>query len=342
MGGGLLLAAVGLLLWGQVSDRSGQFTRHLSTVFVSIVLEAMPFVMLGSIIGGVIEVFVSRQRLGRLLPRRRSLSIVVAGALGLVMPVCECAIIPVTRRLVRKGVPFSTAVAYLLAGPLVNPLVAASTAVAYAGDGRVVAIRLGFGYVIACAVALIVDRLFPGDAAVRSDFAQQSEVCAHGCGHDHGHDHDPGHDHDSKPIEPFRSRCVTALRHASDDFLTVGQFLVMGAFVAALLQTTPVRQALLDMGQSPAASIAIMMALAVLLNLCSEADAFVAASFRMILPLSAQMAFMVLGPMLDLKLIAMYLSFVRVRPLVVLVVLLCVFVFTTMWWSHTWLEGVGL
>jgi uncharacterized membrane protein YraQ (UPF0718 family) len=334
----MLAAAVALLAWGHASESGTQFIRHFSTVFVSIVLEAMPFVMLGSIIGGIIEVFVSRERMAKLLPRRRSVSIFAAGGLGMLMPVCECAIIPVTRRLVRKGVPFSTAVAYLLAGPLVNPLVAASTAVAYAGDWRVVAIRLGFGYVIACTAALIIDRIFPGDRALRADFARADDSCAHDCGHDHSHDHT--HDHAKRA--PFGTRCLAVLRHASDDFVVVGQFLVMGAFIAGLLQTTAVRQMLLDLGQNPGAAIAAMMTLAVLLNLCSEADAFVAASFRMVLPLSAQMAFMVLGPMLDLKLVAMYLSFVRVRPLIVLIVLLCVLVFAAMWLSHGWMEGVSL
>ena len=99
--------------------------------FVSIVLEALPFVILGSLVSGIIEVFVPKEAVARLLPRRKLLGVLAAASLGLLVPVCECAVIPFTRRLVRKGVPFSTAVAYLLAGPTVNVLTGSSTLLAY-------------------------------------------------------------------------------------------------------------------------------------------------------------------------------------------------------------------
>ena len=336
------------LLWvghsASTPPRARDAVGALTVTFVSIVLEALPFIMLGSLLGGLIEVYVSRERISSILPRRHSVAILVAACLGLVFPVCECAIVPVTRRLVRKGVPFSVAVAYLLAGPIVNPLVGASTFVAYNADWTVVAIRLLSGFAIAVLVALVMDRIFPGQRALLPDAENRPTTgfaapkCA--CAHDHtadNHDNHAAHgDHSVQPTPPvnfapwFPRRLVHALEHGADEFLYVSQFLIIGAFVAALSQTLVSRQAFLALAGTPAAGILMMMVLAVVLNLCSEADAFVAASFRGALPLSAQLAFMVLGPMLDLKLIAMYLSFVRKRAITMLIVLMSVLVFVAM------------
>lgn len=301
----------------------------LGITFVSIVLEALPFVLLGALLGGFIEVFVSRERISSLLPRNRTLATLVAGCLGLVFPVCECAIVPVTRRLVRKGVPFSVAIAYLLAGPIFNPIVASSTWVAYSGDVMIVATRLVCGFAVAVFVALLMDEFFPGQRALLSSAGGQAipDVAGAPCTCEHDHDHC---DTAAPPTVPLRQRIRHAFEHAGDEFLHVSQFLIVGAFVAALSQTLISRQAFVTLADSPPASIALMMGLAVVLNLCSEADAFVAASFRYLLPQSAQLAFMVLGPMLDLKLIAMYTSFVRPRAILLLVTLLCVVVFAMM------------
>ncbi len=305
----------------------------LSITFVSIVLEALPFVMLGSLIGGLIEVFVSRDRITALLPRNVTAAVFVAACMGIVLPVCECAIIPVTRRLLGKGVPFSVAVAYLIAGPIVNPLVAGSTAVAYSGDPimpAMVVTRLLCGFTIAVFVARLMDEVFPGRKALVPGAVENKlrSACDHGCGC--GHEHDHAHDHEHAAPQKLSKRCMTALEHGADDFLHVSQFLIIGAFVAALSQTVISREAFLSLAETPSASIGVMMLLAVVLNLCSEADAFVAASFRTSLPAAAQMAFLVLGPMLDLKLIAMYLSFVRKRALTMMILLMVGLVFGMM------------
>lgn len=323
----------------------------LSIIFFSIVLEGLPFVMIGALIGGLIEVFLSRERVTALIPKNDIAAVFVAGLMGILIPVCECAVIPVTRRLLRKGVPFAAAVAYLLAGPIVNPIVASSTAVAYGGDWSIVVVRLLAGYGVAVAVGLVVGEMFPGTKALLASWTAGMAADQHAHGHDHNHDHGDaescaddtcshGHAH-GDPRAPWYRRVLTAFGHAADDFILIGQFLVIGAFLAGLSQTLISREDFLALGQTPSAAIALMMGLAVLLNLCSEADAFVAASFQSslpgeppTLPVAAQMAFMVLGPMLDLKLVAMYLTFVRKRALTVMIVLMVTFVFTLMLMYH--------
>jgi uncharacterized protein len=307
--------AVGLLIFFR---HQPQF-HAIAITFVSIVLEAFPFMLVGTLIGGCLEVFVSREKITRWLPKRRWTAIFGAAGLGLLFPVCECAVVPVVRRLLQKGMPLSAAVAFLLAGPIVNPLVAASTAVAYFFDGRVVAVRLLLGYLIAATVGLLMDLFFTEIQAVRKEVVNN-----------------PPQPPAMTSIEDgirfgFREKVHLAVAHAAGDFLDIGRFLVIGAFLAGLLQTIIPRQLLMSMADTPALSILVMMALAIILNLCSEADAFVAASFRSTpVPLSAQMAFMVLGPMLDIKLILMYLNVFRIRALVVLAGLTIFFVFFSM------------
>jgi len=271
--------------------------------FVSIVLEAFPFMLVGALVGGFIEVFVPREWVARVLPHGRMSSVFLAAGLGLVLPVCECAVVPVVRRLLRKGVPLGAAVAYLLAAPIVNPVVAASTAVAYTFSWKVVGTRLVLGYAVAVLVGFLMMRFFPAGDALAEGLDDDGDQC----GHEHGHN------------RGLLGKAGDALRHASDEFFDVGRFLVVGAFFAAILQAVVSRDAVLSVSGYTTLSVLAMMALAVLLNLCSEADAFVAASFRSTgLPLSAQMAFMVLGPMLDIKLLAMYHGVFRRKAIIAL------------------------
>jgi uncharacterized membrane protein YraQ (UPF0718 family) len=287
--------------------------------FVSIVLEAIPFMMVGALVGGVIEVFVSREWLTARLEGRGRVAVFGAAALGCVFPVCECAVVPVVRRLLRKGVPFPAAVAYLLAAPIVNPIVAASTLVAYKYDWRFVAVRMGGGYVIAVSIALLVGRLFPGDRAVRGE-GGLDECCPH-C-------------HDDAPSTLW-GRLVAAVGHGSDDFFAVAGFLVVGAFIAAFARTLiNVSDTFRVLTDTPWLAILLMMGMAVALNLCSEADAFIAASFRGVLSPAAQMAFLLLGPILDVKLVLMQLSIFRKRAVLVLVVCMVAAVFAVAMAAH--------
>jgi hypothetical protein len=302
------MVAVAVFLLLPIVAGNNHGIRTFALVFLSIVLEALPFMLIGSCVGGLIEVFVSRERLTAHLPRRAWAVTCVAAAMGLVFPVCECAVVPVVRRLTRKGLPLSAAVAYLLGGPIVNPIVGASTAVAYAFDWRVVAARLGCGYAIAVAVGLLMGRVFAKRPALLDSNAEGAHHAC-GCGHEHVE-----HKHTGR----IGKSLVSAFQHACDDFLAVAHYLMIGAAIAALAQTVLERGVVLDFAGLPVVPSMAMMALAILLNLCSEADAFIAASFRGLLPLPAQMAFMLTGPMFDLKLLLMYRTLFTRRAIVVL------------------------
>jgi uncharacterized membrane protein YraQ (UPF0718 family) len=294
----------------------------LGIIFVSIVLEALPFMLLGTLIGGFIEVFIPREKITRWLPDESWWTVFVGAGIGILFPVCECAVVPLVRRLLHKGVPLGAAIAFLLGGPIVNPLVAASTAVAYFADWSVMVSRMMIGYLIAVAIGFLMGLIFSKARAVRAEvFPEPSAENTAPCS-----------SHPNAKVLP--ERAALAVRHAAGDFLDIGRFLVIGAFIAAVLQTLVPRHLFAAVAGTPVLSILLMMVLAIVLNLCSEADAFVAASFRSsLVPFSAQLAFMLLGPMLDIKLILMYLRVFQLRAIAALTAFtfLAVF-FATIFW----------
>lgn len=318
---GILFFAATLVLFllGQSPAWSG-LIGNLSINFLAMVVEALPFMLIGSLAGGLIEVFVPVRLVERIFGRHPLPATLLAGGMGLLFPVCECAIVPVVRRLLGKGVPLGVAVTFLLSGPIVNVVVAASTAIAYSYNWQVVALRLGCGYAIAVGLGLLMGALWrnrkplvPG--ATRS--------CPSGCGHVHC-------TAEAGPHTGLAGRLRHAFAHALDDFFAIAFYLIIGAFLAAFVRSVLSVDLFARLLAAPGQAIALMMGMALLLNLCSEADAFIAAGFRGLLPPSAQLAFMVLGPMLDGKLMLMYLGVFRIRFIVTLAAAILVAVFAAM------------
>ncbi len=301
--------------------RSESFTTF-SIIFSAIVLEALPFMLLGTLIGGFVEVFLSQKQLIRFLPKNKRLSIVAAAFMGIFFPVCECAIVPVVRKFIQKGMPLGAAVSFLLGGPIVNPLVFSSTLVAYSFSVEIAFLRVGLGVCIAITVGMLIHSLIKEDQALLLSSARSGFDC-----HNNGCNHNHMLFENLSLVKKIRA----ALYHGAVDFYDIGRFLIIGAFIAAALQTLVARQTFLSMTSGPILAIVAMMALAVILNLCSEADAFIAVSFKPLgLPLSAQMAFMVLGPMLDIKLILMYMSVFTRKMILILIFNICQVVFLVM------------
>lgn len=324
----ILLFALAALVVGMISREP--IIGDLAINFVAIVLEAMPFMMVGAVVGGIIEVCVTPEFVQRALAGRTTGTVFVAAALGIIFPVCECAIAPIVRRLIAKGVPRSAAIAFLLGAPIVNPLVAASTWLAYRGNWGMVSTRMICGYVIAVSVAFVFDAMFRHQSVVLHGSGGACEHSCHHCEQD-GHHAVPS---------SFLAKILDALTHARDDFFTIGKFLIIGAFVAALARATIDVVAFRQLFASPLDSILAMMGLAVTLNLCSQTDAFIAAGFRGIFPDTAQMAFMVLGPMLDLKLMLAYFTMFRGRIIGSFSLLTVVAVLVAMMVLHYGIGGI--
>lgn len=303
------------------------FSFNLSDfVFVwwGLLYEALPFLALGALLSGVVERCVSRETVARFFPRNRWLGIGASALLGLVFPMCECGVVPVVRRLLLKGVPVSCGIAYLLASPIINPLVIASTVLAFRNTGgwAVAGLRVAGGFAIAVLVSVAVWRLLGEKNVLR-----------------HSNNEPADHNHDRRG-----SVLRDVLSIAAGDFMLIGATLVVGGAIAALINGGFSRAAMEPFANNPLTAVSGMMGLAVALNLCSEADAFVAASFYAF-PLAAKLAFLVLGPMLDVKLMLMYSTVFKPRAIMMISgsVALLVFVFgvTGYAWMPALLGGGG-
>jgi uncharacterized membrane protein YraQ (UPF0718 family) len=309
LGGGLLAitVAVGLLaVAGRVPTAlagPGPALGALTTIFLGIFIEAVPFVLLGVLVSSALHLFVGEELVARLTPRQPVLAGLTGGLLGLVFPVCECGVVPVCRRLVQKGAPLSLGVALLLAAPVVNPVVIASTWVAFGGDWRIVAWRVGLTLAIAVAIGSIV-ALHPEPRRLLA--APLAPPPAH-----HGHSHRGG------PGERLRA----LLWHSGAEFVEMSRYLILGALLAALLQMVVPRPALLALGDWPVAAVLVMIALAVVLSICSTVDAFIALTFASAFGPGALLAFLVFGPMIDIKSTLMFLTIFRRRAVAVIVLL---------------------
>lgn len=302
----LALLIVGLLLIiGESSLRATSLADRLQTfvtIFLSIFIEAVPFLLAGSLVSGFISVFVDQQLLDRFTPRQPFLAALTGASLGLVFPVCECGVVPVTRRLYQKGLPLSMGVAFLMAAPVINPVVFASTYAAF-GFGPIFWGRIGFSFLIAVIIGFIFSFAKPQEILLT---AQET--------HDHCH-----HPHGNPAT---RSQLVwQALSTGGDDFLDMARYLIAGAMLAAGMQTLVPQSALLALGAGPVASVLVMMVLAFVLSVCSTVDAFLALAFVNTFTPASVLAFLVFGPMVDIKSSLMFLGVFRRRTVMYLILL---------------------
>jgi uncharacterized membrane protein YraQ (UPF0718 family) len=282
--------------------------------FSSILWEAMPFIVLGALIAGILEELLPQQLIGRIMPRYAVPAVMLGGMLGLVFPMCECGIVVVMRRLLRKGLPLAVCIAYMLAGPIVNLVVLLSTYVAFFPHGigvEMVALRAGLGFVIACVTGLVVYLLEKrtGTAALLKPLALPPAARTTGAGEDGA----------PAPKKSAFRRLANISETALHDFVDITVFLILGAALAAMVKMYVGPEQIGTFSSDyPHLSIPAMMMLAVVLCLCSEADAFVAASFTK-MSVSSKLAFLVLGPMLDIKLILMWTRVFRTKLILVIV-----------------------
>ena len=269
-----------------------------SAITTAIFVEAMPFLAMGALLSAIIEIFVSPDRLIRYLPKGKVTGVMVGVAAGLILPTCECGVVPIVRRLIQKGVPIPTAVAFMLSAPVINPVVIASTAVAFQGDLSLILGRIFMVALVAMIIGLIAGRM--GNIMLNSVDTDSPTT-------DHPHEHSGGmaNQHQSHDSMSILGKIVEVLRHASHEFIDMGKYLILGAVAAGLIKTYLPTSFLSFFVASPTMEILGMMSLAILLSVCSEADAFVAASF-VSFSAASRLSFVVIGPMIDLKLIGMY------------------------------------
>ena len=331
---------------------------NFAIAFLSILLEGAPFILIGTLFSGFLGVYLPAGAMEKMLPKNKTAAVCISALLGLLLPVCECAVVPVIRRLVGKGLPVSCAFAYMLAAPIINPITILSTWNAFPAlegwDSRpefFTFSRLLLGYASAVLVGLLVLRV-PLGKILRSHVLPEKEhshdhkSCDHGhehhdhdhersCDHshkdehehcehhDHSHDehhscdHDHEHHHDHDHSSHGQNRVILAMRAALKDFTDVGVYFTIGVIITALFNVgiAPGAEWLESMEGSDFGQTAAFMALAFLLSLCSTSDAFIAATLAPPTAArnAARLAFLVYGPMMDVKLIFLYSTIMKPR-----------------------------
>lgn len=276
---------------------------QMNTVFLSILIEALPFVLIGSIIAGMIQVFVSEQMIAKIIPKNKVGSVIVASLVGFLFPSCECGIVPIVRKLIAKGVPTYAGIAFMLTAPIINPIVLFATYIAFGNNWTFVWGRALLAILVANLVGLLLAYFFPGNQLKIREIA-------------------------ATPVAlPLRKKIWHTLTHAVDEFFDTGKYLILGALIAAAIQTYVHTATLLSLGQGKMSGSLVMMALGFILNLCSEADAFIASSFRTTFSTSALVAFLVYSPMIDLKNVMMMLGSFKTKFVVGVVAFTTIAVF---------------
>ena len=277
---GLELLAVGLVAAVLLRPRfAGVFDdaalQTWSTIFVSITIQALPFLVLGVLISGAIAAFVPAAAIARLLPRSSRLSVPIAGLAGAALPGCECGSVPIAGRLTARGASPAAAFAFMLSAPAINPIVLVATAVAFPGRPDVVLARFAASLLCAIVVGYVWARF--GDPDLVREIREH-----HGDG----------------------SRWGMFTHVATHDFLHAGGWLVLGGMAAATLQVVVPRSVLDTVAGNEVLAILALAVLAVVLAICSEADAFVATGLNQF-SFTSRLVFLVVGPAVDIKLIAL-------------------------------------
>jgi len=307
------LAAIAALLaaLAAAGAAAGPAFETMGVIFVSIVVEALPFVLIGAVVSAAVATFVSDRVFGDLARLPRALQVPGAAAAGACFPVCECGSVPVARRLLLRGGDRAAAITFMLAAPVLNPIVLGATWIAYSSRGQALemtASRAALGLAVAVAVGLVVARFSRGGLLRGSEDAGaagpvEPDPAAEACDH---------------ALGAGGARGGAFVTHLVGDFLFMGRFLVLGAGVAAAIQTLLPQTLLAGIGGAPVVAVLTMVGLAMALSLCSAADSFVAVSFTAF-PVSAQLGFLVVGPVIDAKLAFLYGATFRARFMVVLV-----------------------
>lgn len=272
-----------------------------TAIFLGIFIEASPYLLLGTLASGFVEVFFKREEIAALFPRKRFLGAIVGSAMGMVFPVCECGVVPLTRRLFHKGMPPAMGISFLLAAPIINPITIASTYAAF-GPGPELYGRVGLAFIAAVTTGLVFS-LQPDQQQIMRPvpmpaptLQMQPEVRA-----------------------PLTRRLQRMMEIAGDEFFEMGRYLVIGSLLAALMQTFIPQSALREAGQGPLLSVVVMVVIAVLLSVCSTVDAFIALAFTSTFSTGSILAFLVYGPMADIKSTLLYLRVFQTRSVIYMV-----------------------
>lgn len=284
---------------------------NFAVIFTSIILEALPFIFIGSLISSLIQLFVSEETIAKILPKNRLLALMAASVVGVFLPICECAIIPIAKRLIKKGVPVGVATTFMLSTPIINPVVILSTYYAFGSNIKFLFLRISGGIIAAIVIGFILSTLDKNKDEVLkvNDYNFDDDLCFCGTSHNYSEK---------------KSTISALLDNVGSEFLDVSKYVIFGAILSAIFQVLVSRDSLNYLGNNSLLSVVAMMSLAFILSICSEADAFIASTFVGQFTSGSIVAFLIFGPMLDIKNTLMLIGAFRKRYILLLLISICV------------------
>lgn len=306
-----------------------EFIKNIAIIFLSIFLESLPFLLLGSFISSIIERFISDETMAKIIPKNVFWGSLVGIFLGFFLPACDCAVIPVAKRLIKKKVPLNVAVSFMLASPIINPVVLISTYMAFSKiNMNIFYLRLTLGIGISLIAGVIMGLLFKNNV-VKNCIEEYEEECS--CHKDVVCHHN--HIHQSGVLKTIKF----ILRHTLFDSFNVIKYLMYGALLSSFIQVMMPRQILLFFNSSKILSVIILMFFAYLLSLCSTSDSFIGKSLLSSFNAEAVTAYLLLGPMIDVKNTIVLLGHYKKKFVLYLIFIIFILVF-----ALSFLSGVIL
>lgn len=314
--------------------------QNAFTLFLSLLVEAFPFLLLGVLLSSALLLFIDENKLIKHMPRNPILGAIVGSGIGFLFPVCECGNVPVARRLLLKGVPTSVAVGFLLAAPTINPIVVWSTWIAFRGQPEIVVFRV----IISLAIAIFIGAIFSVQKDAR-DLLQPNLVKRLNVLSTYGKTKQTSSHSQiestllksdnfwlTQASKPQKSNFKSWLQQAENslhpfvnnvwqELRELGSMLIFGSAIAATIQVFVPRELILSLGQGTISSIIAMMLLAVIISICSTVDSFFALSFASTFTTSSLLAFLIFGPMIDLKSVGLLLSIFKPRMIAYILIL---------------------
>lgn len=283
--------------------------KNIAIIFLSIFFEALPFLLLGSIISSIIEKYVSNEKIASIIPKNPILGSLFGIFLGFFLPACDCAVIPITKRLIKKKVPINVAVSFMLASPIINPVVLLSTYYAfYSTNPKIFWARFILGILVAVVVSSILGLIFKDDFVVKNSIEEIEEECS--CCHHH---------HENAFLE--------IVNHTMSDLFDVLKYMIFGALIASFVQVYMPRSVITVFNSNNYLSIIVLMLFAYLLSLCSTSDSFIGKSLINSFTKSSVVAYLLLGPMIDVKNTIVLVGNFKKKFVLYLIVLIFVVVF---------------
>lgn len=270
--------------------------------FLGVVIESIPFIFLGALVSSFIQIFISTDKLFNIIPKNNILACIMASIIGVFIPVCDCGTIPLARGFMKKGLPFSAVITFILSAPIVNPIAIASTAFVFKDTKSIVILRILIGIIVSIVAGLIMGRANPSKVIIGDSYGCDCILCT---------------DINVKN-KGFIGKIKTLFIMASDEFFNIGKFIIIGAFLSSLLQAILSANSITAYSVSKLSSLLIVIPLAIIFSICSTSDAFISKGFINELPLNSILGFLVLGPMISLKNTMMLLGSFKKRFVILL------------------------